>query len=99
MCRLSYRYAQLALLNTYYEACLPRNAAERADIAKAIEKLDVINAKDIAESIDGGTGRRDLRMTDQAVKWTAYYSSLKRKYKRAARYRWLPIEPDPPEPE
>lgn len=28
----------------------------------------------------------------------AYHTSLRQKYERAARYPWLPVEPDPPEP-
>jgi hypothetical protein len=28
-----------------------------------------------------------------------YHARLARKYERAARYPWLPVEPDPPEPE
>ena len=28
-----------------------------------------------------------------------HYAALKRKYARAARYPWLPVAPDPPEPE
>ena len=28
-----------------------------------------------------------------------YYRLLERKYQRAARYPWLPVEPDPPKPE
>jgi hypothetical protein len=35
------------------------------------------------------------RMTDRAD----YHASLARKYEHAARYPWLPVEPDPPEPE
>jgi hypothetical protein len=27
------------------------------------------------------------------------YDTLKRKYEHAARYPWLPVEPDPPEPD
>lgn len=27
-----------------------------------------------------------------------YWAALKRKYRRAARYPWLPVAPDPPEP-
>jgi hypothetical protein len=30
---------------------------------------------------------------------TAHYLSLARKYERAARRPWLPVEPDPPHPE
>jgi hypothetical protein len=29
----------------------------------------------------------------------AWHGALKRKYERAARYPWLPVAPDPPEPE
>jgi hypothetical protein len=29
----------------------------------------------------------------------AHYTELQGKYLRAARYPWLPVEPDPPEPE
>jgi hypothetical protein len=29
----------------------------------------------------------------------AYHEAMARKYDRAARYPWLPVEPDPPEPE
>jgi hypothetical protein len=28
----------------------------------------------------------------------AYHARMRRKYERAARYPWLPVEPDPPEP-
>jgi hypothetical protein len=29
----------------------------------------------------------------------AYHAAMARKYEDAARYAWLPVEPDPPEPE
>ena len=29
----------------------------------------------------------------------AFHSAMHRKYERAAFYPWLPVEPDPPEPE
>jgi hypothetical protein len=35
------------------------------------------------------------RMMDRAD----HHESLARKYEEAARYPWLPVEPDPPEPE
>ena len=35
------------------------------------------------------------RMMDRAD----HHASLARKYERAARYPWLPVEPDPPEPD
>jgi hypothetical protein len=33
------------------------------------------------------------------AKTAAYHERLWRKYEHAARYPWLPVEPDPPEPE
>jgi hypothetical protein len=35
------------------------------------------------------------RMVDRAE----HHSSLARKYEHAAQYPWLPVEPDPPEPD
>jgi hypothetical protein len=32
-------------------------------------------------------------------KRATYHAALRRKYERAARYPWLPVEPDPPEPQ
>jgi hypothetical protein len=29
----------------------------------------------------------------------AYHAEMKQKYERAARYPWLPVEPEPPEPQ
>jgi hypothetical protein len=31
--------------------------------------------------------------------WNAYNRAMCRKYRRAARYPWLPVEPDPPGPQ
>jgi hypothetical protein len=33
-----------------------------------------------------------------AAEKAAYDAALARKYQRAARYPWLPVEPDPPQP-
>jgi hypothetical protein len=39
------------------------------------------------------------RFADRLTQEIAYHSAMVRKYRRDARYPWLPIEPDPPEPE
>jgi hypothetical protein len=36
---------------------------------------------------------------DQMIDRADHHASLARKYEQAARYPWLPVEPDPPEPE
>jgi hypothetical protein len=33
-----------------------------------------------------------------ASPYFTYHSQMRAKYERAARYPWLPVEPDPPEP-
>jgi hypothetical protein len=51
-----------------------------------------------AERLDGEV----LDFRDEAARCariSAHYTRLKLKYERAARYPWLPVEPDPPEPE
>jgi hypothetical protein len=44
---------------------------------------------------EGGDSQRVARGEQMA----AYHRELRAKYERAARYPWLPVEPDPPEPE
>jgi hypothetical protein len=39
------------------------------------------------------------RIVAGLVRKIFYHESLARRYERAARYPWLPVEPDPPEPE
>ena len=39
------------------------------------------------------------RVYDRMMDRADHHASLARKYERAARYPWLPVEPDPPEPE
>jgi hypothetical protein len=36
---------------------------------------------------------------DRSRRLTGHYAALKRKYEQAASHPWLPVEPDPPEPE
>ena len=35
---------------------------------------------------------------ERRLAWEEYHAGLAAKYERAARYPWLPVEPDPPEP-
>jgi hypothetical protein len=41
----------------------------------------------------------DLEMTQDEVKKSAWHAALAEKYRHATLYPWLPVEPDPPEPE
>ena len=39
-----------------------------------------------------------LPITSHRIEAAAYHQRMKAKYERAARYPWLPVAPDPPEP-
>lgn len=39
------------------------------------------------------------RLSSVRAEWIEYHRRLATKYRRAARYPWLSVEPDPPEPE
>jgi hypothetical protein len=53
--------------------------------------------------IEGCIPVRGVRITvfrrDQMLRTAAHYDRLALKYDRAAHYPWLPVPPDPPEPE
>jgi hypothetical protein len=68
----------------------------RAELHDA--EADVIEAL----AIDGPGGGRPVSPLWRDELWRDEMRHLKRlaaKYKHAARYPWLPVEPDPPEPE
>lgn len=41
----------------------------------------------------------ERRYVDRLTQEIAYHTAMVRKYRHAARYPWLFVEPDPPEPE
>jgi hypothetical protein len=43
--------------------------------------------------------RRYRAIASAATKAARYHAALVAKYRRAARFPWLPVDPDPPEPE
>ena len=74
---------------------VPR-ADRRAREARALQRS---RARSI--SLGGPEIRLDQSRSNLA-RWTnriAYYAAMTHKYQYAARYPWLPVEPDPPEPE
>jgi type II secretory pathway component PulJ len=52
------------------------------------ERQDLLESAEISEKVAKHEGTR-----------ADYQAALKTKYERAARFPWLPVEPDPPEPE
>jgi hypothetical protein len=53
------------------------------------------------KKLDDALTRSIARHRDRAARLAAeadYYAEPARKYEQAARYPWLPVEPNPPEP-
>jgi hypothetical protein len=73
-----------------YAAIAERHADE--ELAIVALALDALTARDGPRLPTGLT----LRML---MSRAVLHHKLARKYRRAARYPWLPVAPDPPEPE
>jgi hypothetical protein len=55
----------------------------------ALDYRDMAKMDEISAAISGSQAYKQLG---------AHRRMLQRKYERAARYPWLPVEPDPPQP-
>ena len=87
--RLKQRRDYFLSLARSHERKMPSSTAE----GKALRSLFGSTSRMSGEAIM--LLRRDFdRMMDRAD----HHAALVRKYRRAARYPWLPVEPDPPEP-
>ncbi len=70
--------------------------AEEEEIALAAAKAPV----DVCGMMPAEDNENIARFIhDLDFRLAAHYAGLKRKYERAARYPWLSVTPDPPEPE
>jgi hypothetical protein len=63
------------------------------------EKQAYYEAGSLAYADDARGEGGDPQRVARGEQMAAYHRALKAKYERAARYPWLPVEPDPPEPE
>jgi hypothetical protein len=84
MRRRAVRYRGLAERHAKIELVCRRTAA----------RLPLMKPSDYG-AFCGGMARNIRR----SPRLAAYQADLRRKYEHAARYPWLPVEPDPPEPE
>jgi hypothetical protein len=85
--------ARLRLLSSDYRA----RAEQHAGIEETLRRIVASDGADAPVDISPGPGLRSRRFTARAV--AEHEAALRRKYERAARYPWLPVEPDPLEPE
>jgi hypothetical protein len=84
LCLLEHRRRSFESLAAYHQSKL-----ERFLIYQSHDELTVIRLF-----------HRDLKpLTTDEAKVATWHEAMARKYREAARYPWLPIEPDPPEPE
>jgi hypothetical protein len=84
----------LNLSRGYDYGILPPHPDDSQRVAELLAKLPPPSPEELKAFLDSArrTGASSERRRD-------YYAALRRKYCRAARYPWLPVSPDPPEPE
>jgi hypothetical protein len=92
MRQLSGGYARAA---KFHRAWLDRYREREAVILQAIGRLETVAARRSVVPPSHDRHREDA--ADYARK-ADYREALALKYERAARYPWLPVEPDPPPP-
>jgi hypothetical protein len=81
-------------------ARLKREAGELKDKAK--HARDYPDIQRLSEQLAEVMMQRTFLINENATYFrqrAAVYAKLKKKYWHAAHYPWLPVEPDPPEPE
>lgn len=84
---------------------LARTASERSQVADRYAHQANLYRKSAAEDEKGlSTATEDTRQAKvnslgRFSRKAAYYSTLEAHYRRAARYPWLPVAPDPPAPD
>jgi hypothetical protein len=73
--------------------------ASRSNQFRALaEEQAEAEATSLAYADDARGRDEDPQRVARGEQMAAYHKSLKLKYERAARYPWLPVEPDPPMP-
>ena len=85
--------ARLRRLSSDYRA----RAEHHAGVEETLRHIVASAGADAPVDISPGPGLRSRRFTARAV--AAHEAALRRKYERAARYPWLPVEPDLPGPQ
>ena len=79
-------------------AYLNRSNAEAASGWGLLTSAEIYE-RAIRTSADPSVAARYRRRAGLDRELAVYHDGLRRKYERAVRYPWLPVEPDPPMPE
>ena len=72
-------------------------ARHHADLVAVLRSIAARDGEEAPVDVSPGPGARSVLFPLRVV--AAHEDRLRRKYERAARYPWLPVPPDPPEPE
>jgi hypothetical protein len=92
---------RLYRLSRYYSQ---RAAEDRQQEAAHLDTLHLLEADGFRAEEDGTYSEKlaqslVIGFYERCVKRIPYHARQRQKYERAARYPWLPVEPDPPMPE
>jgi hypothetical protein len=91
---LSIAAEQMRRKSAHYRERIERHAKIERACRETAARLPLMKPSDFAPYC-GQMVRAMLR----SPRLAAYHADLRRKYEHAARYPWLFVEPDPPEPE
>ncbi len=95
---LAQRYSALETM------CLEYTTLADAEVRQSTKEVELFEKylKPSEQSLLGQTQRHLRGAHDTQESWalkTAHCTRLKQKYEYVARYPWLPVDPDPPEPD
>jgi hypothetical protein len=105
MRRLARSYALRASMSKQFETECRGFEADTVKTGQGVDELRRLRrdpASVFSDELDETEKQLASKVWEDAAYWrriAAHYASLKRKYERAARYPWVTIQPDPPEPE
>jgi hypothetical protein len=89
-----------ALVKKYGRLLLAEERSQKRDSPAILFRPDLINrAWMLARDEVAQAGEVLARRRHEEKRLADYHAKLRKKYERAARYPWLPVEPDPPEPQ
>jgi hypothetical protein len=69
------------------------------DLCAAIDRMEKAHVDPTSIEAIKNHAEGTRTYAERLARETAYFGALARKYRHAARYPWLPLEPDPPGPE
>jgi hypothetical protein len=105
MRRLARFHALRASMSKLFETECRGYEADTVKTGRGVDELRRLRrdpASVFSDELDETEKELASKVWEDAAYWrriAAHYASLKRKYERAARYPWVTIQPDPPEPE